>query len=97
MEKFITAATEGGGVFASFGSGDTAGRTQASARGSAGRTKASPAQVRAARAAINRSNLTRANKRQLLSDIDENSSGRTRTPSRRVLANILDDLNDLRR
>jgi hypothetical protein len=100
MELSIATATDtGGGLVVSFGSGNRGGRTQASARGRAGNSNASAAQVRALRARIRRAGITgnsRAarERRALLQQIDDNSSRRGGI-RRRILANIADDLADL--
>jgi hypothetical protein len=95
MEFSIAAATEsGGGVrVASFGSGNEGGRLQA-VRGAGRNQSASPARVRAVRSQINRASITRAQRRRLLQEIDDNTTrrGNIRTG---ILADIQADLRDL--
>ena len=97
METSITTATNevgGGLVLASFGSGDSGGRTQASARRGNANANASARQVSSARSRINRSGLSARRRRQLLQEIDDNRRGRGGNVRARVLADILDSLND---
>lgn len=96
METSITTATNevgGGFVLASFGSGDTEGRTQASARRGNANANATPRQISSARSRINRSSLSTRRRRQLLQEIDDNRRGRGGGVRARVLADILDTLN----
>lgn len=95
MNAFTPATlTEGGDTVVSFGSGDNAGRLQTRARGSVRNQSASPRAVSALRSRINRANITRAERRNLLSQIDANASrrGNVRTGT---LASIDADLRDL--
>jgi hypothetical protein len=98
METSITTATNevgGGLVLASFGSGDSGGRTQASARRGNANANASARQVSSARSRISRNTtLSARRRRQLLQEIDDNRRGRAGGVRARVLADILDSLND---
>lgn len=101
MMNFIATATEGGGEFASFGSGDSGGRLQARATGRARTGNASAGEVRAVRSRINRE-LAGLNprsggarkRRALLQEIADNASGRGNV-RRGVLADIASELADL--
>ena len=96
MFSDINTATEGGGVvFASYGSGDSAGRTQASAARGNANANASARQVSSARSRISRAGISASARRRLLQEIDDNRRGRAGNIRARVLGNILDDLNDL--
>lgn len=94
FENIITATDGGGATVASFGSGDTGGRTQARARAGNANANASARQVSAARGRISRAGISASARRRLLQEIDDNRRGRGGIRAR-VLANILDDLNDL--
>lgn len=97
MDISITAATkEGSGlVLASFGSGDTGGRLQSRARGTARNQNASAAETRALRSRIQRSqNGSAAARRRLLQEIADNTKSNG-TIRRGVLADIASDLDDL--
>lgn len=101
MDSSITTATETGGglLLASFGSGDTGGRLQARARGTARNQSASAAEVRALRSRITRqgtagNSAAARERRRLLQEIADNTNSRGNI-RRGVLADIAADLADL--
>ena len=89
--------TEGGALVASFGSGDSGGRTQAIARGQRSRSSGA-GQVSALRGRIRRSGVegrsaAARERRALLARLDAAASGgRNRTPRLGALADIADAL-----
>lgn len=97
--SIATATNSGGGTVVSFGSGNRGGRTQASARGRAGSTNASRAQITSLRARINRGGTTGRSRaarerRALLARLDAAAS-RQGNVRRRVLSQIADALRDI--
>lgn len=94
MNTISPATPSGGGLIVSFGSGDSGGRLQARARGSARNANASAAEVRALRARINRSGLSAARRRQLIQEIQDNARGNG-SIRRGILSDIASDFADL--
>lgn len=104
MTEFIHTATGtgGGGVLASFGSGEPTGRLRASADRGRANQNASTGQVRSLRSMINRDmgglntrSAAYRQRRALLQEIDDNTNNRGNIRMR-VLADIRDSLDDLR-
>lgn len=91
----IPATPSGGdGIVVSFGSGDTGGRLQARARGTARNQNASASEVRALQSRIRRGDGNAAARRRLIREIDDNRrpNGSIR---RGILADIAADFADL--
>jgi hypothetical protein len=84
----------GGDAVVSFGSGDSGGRLQARARGTARNQNASSAEVRSARSRIRRSDISTRERRRLLDEIDLNTR-RNGSIRRGILADIDAELRDL--
>lgn len=95
MNVVTPASDTGGARLASFGSGDSAGRTQTSARGRAGAGAASGRQVSSLRGRINRANISQRKRRSLLNALDLQANPGTGRTRRRNLAAIDADLRDL--
>jgi hypothetical protein len=84
----------GSGIVVSFGAGDSGGRLEARARGSARNANASSNEVRALRSRITRSGISAARRRALIREIDDNRRGNG-SIRRGILADIAADFRDL--